>query len=514
MDMSQKIHFTLDFEESLEHYLKKNYEFYDFRIIAKTLDARGANRGKRPRANYTIEIIKEGESFFKEQKEFQEIGPLKQRPVIVGAGPAGLFTALRLMEYGIPCTILERGDEAHKRMLAISKFWRQGILDEESNVCYGEGGAGLFSDGKLITRIKSPHISYVMQKLVDFGAPPETAYVSNPHLGSNKIRPLIAKLTEYLKKKGCEIRYRTRVKKILFSGNEVCGVELISGEVINSDRVILATGHSASDMYLNLKSEVELRPKDYAVGVRIEHPRALIDKIQHGDFAASPLLGAARYRLSYHDSSADVGTYSFCMCPGGYVLSSGTETQGLVVNGMSNFARNSPWSNSALVVTVKAGVDFAETIEASINYQHKIEHQAYLYSQKEGRMGKEIPAQRLEDFLQDKMTKDMPFSSCPSGLVSAPLQELLPRPVVLHLKEALIHFDEQMKGYKSSKALLLAPETRTSSPVTIVRDALSLETPLKKGLYPCGEGAGYAGGITSSACDGVKVAEAIAHSLK
>ena len=511
--MLKKVQLLLDFEESLESHLKSRYPgLKDFRIISKALDARGASRGKRPAVSYSVEIIFQGDQFIYHQEVFKKVLPLQFMPIIVGTGPAGIFLALRLLEYGIPSLLLERGDEANKRMLTIGKFWRKGQLDPDSNICYGEGGAGLFSDGKLITRVKSPFIPYVMQRLVDFGAPSEVAYTSNPHLGSNKIRPLIAKLTQYLKERGCIIRYRTKMSEVLFSANKVSGVRLETGEVIYSNRVILATGHSATEIYLQLKNQVELKAKDYAVGVRIEHPRALIDRLQHGEFFKSTDLGAARYRLSYQDQSDEVGTYSFCMCPGGHVLSSGTEKKGLVVNGMSNFARNSPWSNAALVVAVKAGVDYNLDIESAIKYQHTIEEKCFSYSQIHA-SGKEIPAQRLMDFLQGTKSKTLPHTSCPSGIISAPLYDLLPKNVVTHLQVALEQFNIQLKGFKSEEALLLAPETRTSSPITIVRDPVTLQTSQKAGLYPCGEGAGYAGGITSAACDGVKVAEAIVREL-
>lgn len=509
--MTKKVQFVLNFNVDVEDYLERQFSgFKDYRILNQSLDARGAPRGKTPRYTYNVELIYPGEKFSVVQEEFKNLGNLKSTPVIIGAGPAGLFCALRFADYGIKSIILERGDRAHRRMLHIAKFWRYGEFDSENNVCFGEGGAGLFSDGKLITRIKSNYVQYVMNRFVDFGAPPETAYISNPHLGSNKIRGLINKMTDYLTSKGCVVRYNTRVDELLFEDQKVVGVKLSNGEMIISENVILATGHSAKDVYEHLKkNNIEMKQKDFAVGVRIEHPRSHIDQIQYGNFMG-PELGAARYRLSYEDQNSKKGTYSFCMCPGGYVLSSGTEANGIVVNGMSNYARGSKWSNSALVVSVKSGVDFnSDDVLAGLNFQHQIEKKAYLMSKSEA-SGKELPSITVKDFLAKKISKEaLPKSSTPSGTVKADIRKILPEFVTNHLENALIKFDENMKGFISKDALLIAPETRTSAPVTINRDKETLESTSHKGLYPCGEGAGHAGGITSAAVDGVKVAMSI-----
>lgn len=517
--MSKKIQFKLDFEQDLDQYLSKEFPLLsDYRVIGKALDARNSNRGKRPHYNYNIEVIYKGEKFSIYKEEFKDLGKLEQKTIIIGAGPCGLFSALRLMEYGIPSIIIERGDTANNRMKAIAKFWRYGIFDDENNVCYGEGGAGLFSDGKLITRIKSPYVQYVMNKLVEFGAPPETAFTSNPHLGSNKIRSLIYKISEYLKSNGCEFLYNTRVEKLIFEKNliddmqdkKIVGVELANNQKLFSSDVILATGHSAKEMYLHLKEKkVELKAKSFAVGVRIEHPRRLMNKIQHGDFCERPSLESARYKLSYHNKKSNKGTYSFCMCPGGYVLSSGTDRDGLVVNGMSNFKRNSPWSNSALVVSVEAGIDFdIDDVLGGMKFQRKIETDAYKLSL-EHATGREIPAQNLKDFLSDKYSKTVNKTSCPSKVFSSKLDKLMPGFITDHLKEGLLNFDRKMPGFISNDSLLLAPETRTSAPVTILRDRVTLESTSVSGLFPGGEGAGYAGGITSAAVDGVNIAMAI-----
>lgn len=509
--MTKKVQFTLDYNADVEEYLDSHFKGYvDYRIINQSLDARGAPRGRTPKYTYNIELIYSGEQFEAHRETFSDLGNLKSTPIIIGAGPGGLFCALRFADYGIKSIILERGDRAHRRMIHIAKFWRYGEFDTENNVCYGEGGAGLFSDGKLITRIKSPFVQYVMNRFVDFGAPKETAYISNPHLGSNKIRALINSMTDYLRSKGCEVRYNTRVDELLFDGNKVVGVKLNNGEKIFSDHIILATGHSAKEIYSHLNDhKVEMKQKDFAVGVRIEHPRELIDTIQYGNFKGEE-LGAARYRLSYEDPGSKKGTYSFCMCPGGYVLSSGTEADGIVVNGMSNYARNSRWSNSALVVSVRAGIDFSEKdLLAGMHFQHAIEKKAYEAS-KSLASGKELPSATLKDFLKGKLSNDaLPKTSTPSGIVKAELRDILPNFIIKHLENALIKFDESMKGFVSEKALLIAPETRTSAPLTILRDKETLESTSHQGLYPCGEGAGHAGGITSAAVDGVRIAMSI-----
>lgn len=511
--MSKKIQFSLKYDVSLEDYIAKKYpKVTSYRILSKSLDARGAPRGKKPTYHYILDAIEGSDHFDDWSDEFSDLSKnYGQKPVFIGAGPAGLFGALRLIEYGIPSIIIERGEVATKRMLAISQYWKKGILNTESNVCFGEGGAGLFSDGKLITRVKSPLVKYVMHKFVEFGAPEETAYISNPHLGSNKIRRIITEISNYLIERGCEIHYNTRVDELLFEDQKVSGVKLNDGREIKSDKVILCAGHSAHELYHHLlDKKVEMKSKDFAVGVRIEHRRSEIDTIQYGRFADDIKLGAARYRLSYHDETTDKGTYSFCMCPGGYVLSSGTEVDGIVCNGMSNYSRNSPWSNAALVVSIQGGKDFDQNnVLAGLDFQRSIEQKAYKVSCKLA-SGKELPAITVEEFLNNKVTDSpLPKTSCPSKLVKANLEDIFPTFIIEHLRHALVEFDKSMKGFSSGDAVLIAPETRTSAPVTIVRDRETLESTSHSGLYPCGEGAGYAGGITSAAVDGIKVAESI-----
>lgn len=510
----KSISITLPFDQDIKDFLLKQYpKLSHFVLRTKSLDARRASLGRKPVYVYQIDLYFEGDTLPSSHEIFEVVTNSKKvKPIIIGAGPAGLFCALRLAEYGISSIILERGDEVEVRMKKIAQFWKTGLLDEESNVCFGEGGAGLYSDGKLITRIKSEYIDYVMKKFVQFGAPEEIAYLANPHLGSNKIRSLIHVLTDNLKSKGCEIHFRSKVTDFIFDDKKnIQGVLVNNDKVINSNYVVLATGHSAKNIYEKLNEhKVDLRPKDFAVGVRVEHKREFIDKMQLGEFCGKPLIGAARYRLSYHNEETSRGTYSFCMCPGGYVLSSGTNKEGIVTNGMSNNACNSPWSNAALVVSIKVEKDC--DIEqygalAGLKFIEEIEKKAYAISKKLG-TGKEIPSQRIDDFLEDKLSNDLPSTSCPSQSKAADLSEIFPEFIISHLKEALKEFNKQIKNF-SKDGILLAPETRTSSPITITRDSDTFESTSHLGLYPSGEGAGYAGGITSAAVDGVKIAEVI-----
>lgn len=510
--MPKKYQFQLPFDVEVEKYVSKTYpEIRSFRTVSKSLDARGAPKGKKPVYHYILDALISADDTFPNPEKFPNLRPLNQKPIIIGAGPGGLFCAVRLAEYGIPCVVIERGDEASKRMLHIAKFWRYGELDPETNVCYGEGGAGLFSDGKLITRIKSDLVQYVMEKFVQFGAPPETAYVSNPHLGSNKIRAIITQISNWLRDQGTDLRYNTKVEELLIQDDKVIGVKLSNGESLYSDHVILATGHSAQDLYKHLiDKNIGMKAKDFAIGVRVEHPRKYIDHLQHGKFCEAPEMGSARYRLSWHDKWSDHGVYSFCMCPGGYVLSSGTEKEGIVVNGMSNFARNSPWSNAALVVSVKSETDLKDKdLMAGLRFQHEVEQKAFALSKKYA-SGRELPAMTIKEFMSGKLNDSpLPKTSSPSGIFKADIRQIFPQFIIDHLKKGLEEFNKDLPGFVYEDGLLIAPETRTSAPLTILRDKETMVSVSHKGLYPCGEGAGYAGGITSAAVDGVKCANSI-----
>jgi len=477
-----------------------------YNILRQSLDAR--RRRAAPNFIYTIEVFEPGETPRTPSIEIEPV-PYKGDPVlIVGSGPAGLFAALRLAERGIPSEIFEQGSECDRRLRAINRFWRYNELDPRNNVGFGEGGAGLYSDGKLITRIRSPHIAYVMDRLVSFGAPPEIRYLSNPHVGSDRIRRLIPKLRSRLEQLGVKLHFDSKVTKILANARAVEGVQTEDGRTFRSGRLILACGHSADDMFRHLAEiGVTMQGKSFAVGLRVEHPQAHINSIQYREYANHPKLEAANYKLTHTDPRTKIGVYSFCMCPGGYVLSSGTEPGRLVANGMSNYKRNSPYANSAIVVTVDYEACFGKDVFAGLNWRNALEARAFKMVLDNGGT-KELPVQTVPDFLKGKSGGALP-TSCPSGVTPACLDELLEEKFTKALKESLQTFDKWMPGFIYEKAQLHGVESRTSCPLRIVRDPQTFQSLSHKGLYPSGEGAGYAGGITSAACDGISVAEAI-----
>lgn len=493
-------------DESLEEHLSWLIPDHGaYRILRQSLDARGR---KTPQFVYSVEVFDPGEPAERPPIELKRVTKANNLPiVIVGSGPAGMFAALRLIEQGLRVTLFEQGGPTEVRVPAIAKFWRNGALDPLNNVGFGEGGAGLFSDGKLITRIKSPHIPYVMQRLVKFGAPAEIEFRSNPHVGSDRIRRLIPKFRQYLINNGCEIRFNTQVTELLTRDRQITGVRLFSGESLEAQHVILATGHSATPMFHHLHElGVQMEGKSFAVGLRIEHPQEEINRIQHRELANHPKLGAANYRLAAHDDKTNVGVYSFCMCPGGYVLSSGTEPDGLVSNGMSNYRRGSKFANAAIVISIDHK-SFGEDLFGGLEYRRALEVAALNSVLKNGGC-KELPAQRLMDFLERK-AGPIGDSSSPSGVVAARLDQLFDESFLKAFDRGIHQFESQMRGFISPQALLHGVESRTSCPIRVLRDPDSFESLSHKGLYPTGEGAGYAGGITSAACDGVRVADRI-----
>jgi uncharacterized FAD-dependent dehydrogenase len=479
----------------------------EYRILRQSVDAR--RRQAAPQLVYSIEVAEAAEHLSRPEWSFEKIAPCETKPIIVGTGPAGLFCALRLVERGIPCRIFERGSQAEKRMRGINQFWRYGTLDRRNNVCFGEGGAGLYSDGKLITRIKSPHIPYVLRRLVDFGAPAEIEFLANPHVGSDRLRRVIPKLRNFLLNAGCEIHFDTQVTEITVQGRQISGVKTEFGQHFNSPLVVLATGHSAEDMLYHLNDlGVALEGKSYALGLRVEHPQSAINGIQFRQYAEHPKLGAANYKLAHHDSKSNVGVFSFCMCPGGYVLSSGTENDGIVCNGMSNYRRNSAWANSAVVVSISHPHLFKQNLFGGLEFRQKLERDAKSLVLQAGG-SKQLPAQKLLDFIEGRTSTELLATSSPSGAISTRLDQLLPEFLRYRMIEGILEFDKTMKGFVSAQAQLFAVESRTSCPIRVVRDPQSLQSLSHQGLYPAGEGAGYAGGITSAACDGVNIAEAM-----
>lgn len=502
---------SIKLDEDLQEKLRLMEPQMDhFRILRKSIDAR---RRHELREVYTVEVFQKGESIPAREIRLDSTAYNGPKPVVVGSGPAGLFAALRLAERGIPVRLIERGSNAQKRILGINRFWRYGELDPNNNVCFGEGGAGLYSDGKLITRIKSDHIPYVMRRLVEFGAPEEIEYLSNPHVGSDRIRRVIPKLRARLIELGCEIYFDTRMTELVVQGKQVVGVKTHTGETFHTDHVILATGHSANDIFDHLHElGVALEGKSFALGLRVEHPQEMVNKIQYRGHADHPKLGAANYKLTYHQDDTGIGVYSFCMCPGGYVLSSGTEAGGVVANGMSNYHRNSPFANAAIVVTIDHPKLFGNDLFGGMKFRTGLEQSAYQAVQKAGGT-RQIPAQRLVDFMAGRSGPTLPTSS-PSGVTAVRLDQIVPSWLREELNKGFESFEQSMKGFISDKAQLHGVESRTSCPLRIPRDAETFESISHAGLFPAGEGAGYAGGITSAAVDGIKIAERIYQTMR
>ncbi len=495
------------------------------RVKKRSLDARNQ---KKLFWVYTLEVYFEGEKITEDFPEFPQKKWKGPPPLIIGAGPAGLFAALTFLKHGIRPILFERGARTHERMLKISRYWRHGELDEDSNVCNGEGGAGTFSDGKLITRIKSPLISFVMKSFVSYGAPPEITYVYNPHVGSNRIRDVIRAMSDDLILQGADLRFKTRVAELEIRQNQVQGLVLSNGEKIEGTGVLLACGHSAGKFFENLNSQgVHIEAKDFALGLRIEHPQSYINQWQYGpsthcarsgqapstSSGQVPLLEElepAQYKLQSYWEKEHTGVYSFCMCPGGYVISSTTDPKTIVVNGMSNFHRNSPWANAAIVCSVSKDRVPGNDPFRLMQFQRGIESKVYEASAVRGE-SRRIPAQHLKDFLENKEGKIHTKSSCPSGVVPANLADLLPSWICDYLSRGFSDFEKRRKGFFHPEALLHAVESRTSSPIRITRHLETRESVSTAGLFPCGEGPGYAGGITSAAVDGIEAALAWIH---
>lgn len=428
---------------------------------------------------------------------------LVTRPVVIGTGPAGYFAALALAEKGYRPLVLERGDKVEVRSRAVEGFWKTGILDPESNVQFGEGGAGTFSDGKLTTRIEDGRVREVLEKFVEYGADPEILYAAKPHIGTDVLKNVVARLRKRIESLGGEILFRTKVTGLRIMNGRVQAVEMNDNETIPAETVILAVGHSARDVYRFLKNAgVRLEPKPFAIGLRVEHKQEFINMIQYG-MKNHPRLGSADYQLTYKDQTTGRGAYSFCMCPGGLVVASSSEEAGVVTNGMSNSKRDSGIANSAIVVTVHTN-DFASGDPlAGVDFQREWERKAFLA----GGKNYHVPAQTVPDFLEGKITRD--FGLLPTyrpGFTAVDLHTILPAELGEVLARALQSFDAKLKGFAGREATLSGIESRTSSPLRILRDETGQSVTLR-GLFPAGEGAGYAGGITSSAVDGLKTAQ-------
>lgn len=438
--------------------------------------------------------------------------PMRARPVVIGAGPAGLMAALELAKFGYKPLLLERGKPVAERVKDVQGFWQTGNFNPNSNVQFGEGGAGTFSDGKLTTRVNDPVMADILETFVEAGAPENILYEHKPHVGTDKLRAMVQGLSKKIRELGGEILYEAHVQDFIIEHGVMAGVVLANGTKIAAGAVVLACGHSARDTYKLLKEKgIGIEAKPFAIGVRIEHPQELIDRAQYGKFAGHHLLGAADYALVYHTANKERTAYSFCMCPGGQVVAAASEAGGVVVNGMSLNARASGVANSALVVNVGTD-DFGSDPLAGVEFQRQYEQLAYFA----GGANYNAPAQNFESFLK-QATPSLQSLAVPTyhpGLTSCDLDKVLPSYVTATLREGIVNFGRKIKGYDDGGALLAGVETRTSAPVRIPRDRVTYVSITHDLLYPCGEGAGYAGGIMSAALDGYHVARAIMKRFK
>lgn len=489
-------------------------------IVHRSIDARGDVTMR-----YRVEAYKKDEPY-EEYKlpEYQDVH--NAEPVIVvGSGPAGMFAALKLLTLGLKPVVLERGKDVSGRKPDIAKLSRTGVVNPDSNYCYGEGGAGTFSDGKLFTRSsKRGDNREVLYQFVNFGADPSIIVDAHPHIGTDKLPRLVSNIRECIIEHGGEYHFQNRVYDIERAEDGVITVTAVDEKNDNktltykAKAVILATGHSARDVYEMLQGKgCELQAKGFAMGVRVEHPQALINKIRYrGQW--EPGFPAAEY--SFVEQVDDRGVFSFCMCPGGILVPSSTEDGYTVLNGMSNSARNSKWANAGVVVSIEPD-DVPEEYKKDgvfslLNFQHDVEKKMFDYAAEHAEADENgvvnklcAPAQRMVDFCEEQMSEDLPETSYRPGVVSAPLYELLPECVSSRLQKAFPLINNKMRGYYTEDALLLGVESRTSSPVRIVRGD-DFQCPQVPGLFPCGEGAGYSGGIVSSAIDGINCAVAAA----
>lgn len=494
------------------------------RVVRSVLDARKKNR---PRYVHTVEVELAGALPTTLPSDVSEVEPApaplppvarqpERRPIIVGMGPAGLFAALGLLERGVKSVILERGKDVIERRRDVAKLMRDGTLLPESNMNFGEGGAGAYTDGKLSTRINHPSVRKVIETFARYGAPPAILVEGKPHIGSDLLPFAVERLRHELIAGGVEVRFNAKVEDVLVDGGRVAGVRLVGGERVESDRVILAPGNSARELYERFAAggtiAIEARP--FALGFRAEHPQALINAVQYGaKVAGDARLPPADYKLAENLAvDGDVrGVYSFCMCPGGVVVPTPTEDGFQCTNGMSNSRRNSKHANAGLVVSVTLA-DFAragfEGPLAGLAFQRQLEKAAFALGG--GRYF--APAQTIPDFLAGRPSRELPATSYRPGVTPVDLDPLLPQALTSSLKVALRAFERRMRGFITKEALLLGLESRTSAPVRITRNE-ALESVSVKGLYPAGEGCGYAGGIVSSGIDGLRVAETICNEL-
>ena len=472
-------------------------------ILKRSIDA----RQKAIKFNLKITVFFQDETVVEELAELPDYKNVEnaQEVIVVGAGPAGLFAALQLIELGLKPIVIERGKDVRGRRRDLKAINRDGIVNEDSNYCFGEGGAGTYSDGKLYTRSKKRgDVDRILKLLVAFGATPDILVEAHPHIGTNKLPQIIQDIREKIIEFGGKVLFETRVVDIVIKNNEVQGITTQTGDVIESKKIILATGHSARDIFELLdRKKILIEAKPFALGVRAEHPQSLIDTIQYSCDFRGEFLPPAPYSIVKQVNGR--GMYSFCMCPGGVIAPCATSPGEVVTNGWSPSKRDQVTANSGIVVELKLE-DFKPFAKhgalAGMEFQKAIEQRAWHLAGE----SQKVPAQRLVDFTQNKVSSDIPKTSYVPGTTSIELGQVFPGFLTQIMREGFVQFGKSMKGYYTNDAILHAPESRTSSPVRIPRDPYTLEHLQIKGLYPCGEGAGYAGGIISAAIDGEKCA--------
>lgn len=480
-----------------------------YTILKKSIDA----RAKHIRIN--LKLIAYIQEPYHErdllQFNFKDVSRAPYKVIIIGAGPAGLFAALKLIEIGIKPVIVERGKDVRSRRRDLAAINKQGIINTESNYCFGEGGAGTYSDGKLYTRSnKRGNIDRILNLFVRFGAEEKILYDAHPHIGTNKLPHIITAMREQIILCGGEVLFEQKVVDFIIKENAITAVKTQAGDTIEGKAVILATGHSARDIfYLLYHKKLLIEAKPFALGVRAEHPQTLIDTVQYKCESRDPYLPPASYSLVQQIDNA--GVFSFCMCPGGIIAPAATAPNEIVVNGWSPSKRNNPYANSGIVVQVQLSDVIKNSNSAVLNplallqFQQEVEQKAFQH----GGGALKAPAQRMVDFCTNKFTSTLPNCSYLPGISEADLSQVLPPFIHNALQKAFMEFGKKMKGYYTNEAVIVATESRTSSPVRIPRSIETLQHPQLKNLYPCGEGAGYAGGIVSAAMDGERVAQAI-----
>ena len=498
-------------EQQLKAWLADEYGFdvrtcNSVRILKRSIDARQRTIFVNLKVRVYINEMPADDEYV-----HTEYGDVSQRPqvIVVGAGPGGLFAALRLIELGFRPVVLERGKNVHDRKKDLAAISRTQQVDPESNYCFGEGGAGAYSDGKLYTRSKKRgNIDKILNVFCQHGASTAILADAHPHIGTDRLPKVIEAMRNTIISCGGEVHFQTKMTQLIVDGDEVVGV--VAGEREYRGPVILATGHSARDVYRYLaEAKIEIEAKGIAVGVRLEHPSELIDQIQyHSRQGRGKYLPAAEY--SFVTQVEGRGVYSFCMCPGGFVIPAATDREQIVVNGMSPANRGTQWSNSGMVVEVRPeDLEGGDDVLKVMEFQEQLERMCW----QQGNMKQTAPAQRMADFVNKRLSYDLPKSSYAPGLISSPLHFWLPKMIGSRLQEGFKTFGRQAHGFLTNEAVLIATETRTSSPVRILRDNTTLQHVRLQGLFPCGEGAGYAGGIVSAGVDGERCAEMAAEYL-